>query len=66
MQAMLASIEGTCPKCAAVNRILATEIRPQWKINCSRCGGAIAERRPFRPVLMDRAPLSSEEPLKAG
>jgi endogenous inhibitor of DNA gyrase (YacG/DUF329 family) len=64
-QALMASIERTCPTCGAPNRILTTEIRPYWKINCSRCGGAIAERRAFRPVLVHRAP-ETREPRKEG
>jgi hypothetical protein len=45
-------IERTCPGCGASNRIVTPEIRPTWKINCSRCGAVVVERRPFRPRLV--------------
>jgi endogenous inhibitor of DNA gyrase (YacG/DUF329 family) len=52
---LMMAIERTCPACGAPNTILTTEISPYWKINCSRCGAAIAERRAFRPVLVHGA-----------
>ena len=64
-RAMMASIERTCPTCGASNRILTTEIRPNWKINCSRCGGAIAERRAFRPVVVQWTSPAAEVRRKA-
>jgi hypothetical protein len=65
-QAIMASIERTCPTCGASNKILTTEIRPYWKINCSRCGGAIAERRAFREVDVRRMPAAVEGSRRAG
>jgi endogenous inhibitor of DNA gyrase (YacG/DUF329 family) len=65
-QPIMASIERTCPTCGACNKILTSEIRPYWKINCSRCGGAIAERRDFRPVILERTPPATPVPRKAG
>lgn len=65
-RSMLASIERICPKCGTSNRILTSEIKPYWKINCSHCGEAIAERRAFRPVMMQQTGPSSGEPRKVG
>jgi hypothetical protein len=40
---ILSSMARTCPACGATNTVVAatTEIRPAWRINCSRCGAAI-------------------------
>lgn len=40
---VLTSIAKTCHVCSTVNTIVAvtTEIRPSWRINCSKCGAAI-------------------------
>jgi hypothetical protein len=59
-QALMASIERTCPTCGAPNRIHTTEIRPNWKINCSRCGGAIAEPRAVWPEPAQMPPPAGE------
>jgi hypothetical protein len=65
-QALIASIERTCPTCGASNRILTTEIRPNWKINCSRCRGALAEPRALRPVPVERTQTTTGDSRKLG
>ncbi len=65
-QALFASIEKTCPACGTANRIFTTEFRPHWKINCSKCGGAIANRPALRSVQVQTTPLSIVAPRKAG
>lgn len=65
-QTMLASIERTCALCGASNKILATEIRSCWNINCSRCGGPIVERRTSRLAPVQPAQATRAEARKAG
>lgn len=63
---LIASIEKTCPACGTANRILTTEIRPRWTINCSHCGDTIVERRAFRSCIVREGIPDCDLPADAG
>lgn len=67
VRALMAVIERTCPACGAENRIVTTETRPCWRINCSRCGEALVERRGLHTDLVSETrELETRDEREAG
>lgn len=59
---IMSCIERTCPSCGTENRVLTTDIRPTWRMNCSRCGEPIPDPSDVGPPAAELGEATSATP----